>query len=862
MEENPQEEIQQNQTNNNSHQTTSIRGMYQDWFLDYASYVILERAVPHINDGLKPVQRRILHSMKELDDGRYNKVANIVGNTMKYHPHGDASIYGATVQLGQKELMIDTQGNWGNILTGDSAAAPRYIEARLSKFALEVAFDYQTTTFHPSYDGRNQEPDTLPIKFPLLLAQGAEGIAVGLACKILPHNFNELIDASINILKDKPFTLYPDFVTGGMIDVSKYNDGVRGGKLPVRAKIIQEDKKTLVITEIPYGTTSDSLIDSIVRATEKGQLKIKKIENNTAKDVEIRIHLPNDTSIDQTMDALYAFTDCELSISPNSCVIDDEKPCFMSVSDILRRNTQRTVDLLKKELEIQLDELKEKWQWISLEKIFIENEIYEKIKPCTTDEQINKTIFTGLAPFTKNLIREVTIDDVLKLRKIPIDRISKYNSDKANDNLKAIEADIDEVKNNLEHLIDYAILYFKHIKEKYGKGKERKTEIRDFEHIEVTEVAVANEKLYCSFKEGFVGYKLKDADYVCECSCLDDIIVFRRDGTFCVKKVSEKDFVGKDIIYVNIFKKNDERTIYNMVYQNGPFGRCYVKRFNVTSIIRDKDYDLTQGVKGTSVLYFSANPNGEAEKITVYLKAKPKIKKLSFEFDFADVNIKGKTAHGNILSNNPVRRIGRKSDGISTLSARKVWYDDAIKKINSDERGIFIGEFEAEDKILSITQSGFYRISSLDFNLHFEDDTIVVEKYNPRKPITIIYWDTKSKAYYCKRFIPEPLTSKVPFLEEKVNVLKLCMVDFLPVVSIDGERKEITELTDINKYKAKGKKISDDSKVKIKVLEPLPYEDIIPEEEDKEEQEESRKDFFNDDDNDTPPEDGIQGSLF
>src|SRR5574344_1322194 len=517
MEDYSQEEIQQS-TTNNTHQTTSIRGMYQDWFLDYASYVILERAVPHINDGLKPVQRRILHSMKELDDGRYNKVANIVGNTMKYHPHGDASIYGATVQLGQKELMIDTQGNWGNILTGDGAAAARYIEARLSKFALEVAFDYQTTTFHPSYDGRNQEPDTLPIKFPLLLAQGAEGIAVTLACIILPHNFNELIDCSIKILQNKPFTLYPDFITGGRIDVSKYNDGIR-------AKIIQEDKKTLIIKEIPYSTTSDSLIESIVKATEKGQLKIKKIENNTAKDVEIRIHLPNDVSIDQTMDALYAFTDCELSISPNSCVIDNEKPCFMGVSDILRRNTERTVELLKKELEIQLDELKEKWQWISLEKIFIENEIYEKIKPCTTDEQINTTIFNGLAPFVKNLIREVTIEDVQKLRKIPIDRISKYNSDKANDNIKAIEVDMEEVKNNLEHLIDYAIIYFKHIKDKYGKGKERKTEIKDFEHIEVTEVAVANEKLYCNYKDGFAGFKLKDDKYVCDCSTLDDILV-------------------------------------------------------------------------------------------------------------------------------------------------------------------------------------------------------------------------------------------------------------------------------------------------------------------------------------------------
>lgn len=856
MEDYSQEEIQQS-TTNNTHQTTSIRGMYQDWFLDYASYVILERAVPHINDGLKPVQRRILHSMKELDDGRYNKVANIVGNTMKYHPHGDASIYGATVQLGQKELMIDTQGNWGNILTGDGAAAARYIEARLSKFALEVAFDYQTTTFHPSYDGRNQEPDTLPIKFPLLLAQGAEGIAVTLACIILPHNFNELIDCSINILQNKPFTLYPDFITGGMIDVSKYNDGIRGGKLVVRAKIIQEDKKTLVIKEIPYSTTSDSLIESIVKATEKGQLKIKKIENNTAKDVEIRIHLPNDVSIDQTMDALYAFTDCELSISPNSCVIDNEKPCFMGVSDILRRNTERTVELLKKELEIQLDELKEKWQWISLEKIFIENEIYEKIKPCTTDEQINTTIFNGLAPFVKNLIREVTIEDVQKLRKIPIDRISKYNSDKANDNIKAIEVDMEEVKNNLEHLIDYAIIYFKHIKDKYGKGKERKTEIKDFEHIEVTEVAVANEKLYCNYKDGFAGFKLKDDKYVCDCSTLDDILVIRRDGTFCVKKVEEKDFVGKDVFYINVFHKNDERTIFNMVYQNGPFGRCYIKRFNITSVIRGRDYNLTQGVAGTEILYLSINGNGEAEKIMVNLKARPKIKKLSFEYDFAQVAIKNKLAKGVILSNYPVRKVSKSSKGISTLAARKIWFDDSLKRLNEEEKGIYLGEFDLEDKILSITSSGFYRILGLDFTLHFEQDTILVEKFNPNKPISIIYLENVSKKYFLKRFVPEFSANKVNIFEEQENAkLKLCLTDWLPVIKIDGEKKEVASLAEVTRYRAKGKRISEDNKTKFKVLSPIPYQE--PE---KIKEKTNDDDFFNED-NDSPIDDGIQGSLF
>ena len=540
------------ESHNSYRQMTSIRGMYENWFLDYASYVILERAVPHLYDGLKPVQRRILHSMRELEDGRFNKVANIVGNTMKYHPHGDSSIYGATVQLGQKETMIETQGNWGNIITGDSAAAPRYIEARLSKFALEVAFNYKTTTFHPSYDGRNQEPDTLPIKFPLLLAQGAKGIAVGLACEILPHNFNELLGASISILQNKPFALYPDFQTGGLIDISKYNDGVRGGKILVRAKMTQEDKKTLVITEIPYSTTSDSLIDSIAKATEKGQLKIKKIENNTASNVEIRIHLPNDASIDQTIDALYAFTDCQISISPNSCVIDEnKKPAFMPISEILKKNTQRTVDLLKTELELQLNELKEKWQWISLERIFIENEIYENIKPCTTDEQINETIFKGLKPFVKHLIREVTLEDVLHLRKIPIDRISKYNADKANKDLESIEAEMEEVKNNLEHIIEYAIRWFRHLKDKYGKNKVRKTEIRDFDKIEVASVAVATEKLYCNYKEGFAGYKLKNdgnAKFVCECSTLDEIIVVHKDGKYFVKKVAEKDFVGKNIL--------------------------------------------------------------------------------------------------------------------------------------------------------------------------------------------------------------------------------------------------------------------------------------------------------------------------
>ena len=849
---------QDNNTQQNQYrQMASIKGMYQDWFLDYASYVILERAIPHVNDGLKPVQRRILHSMHELDDGRYNKVANIVGNTMKYHPHGDASIGDAITGLGQKELMIDTQGNWGNILTGDSAAAPRYIEARLSKFALEVAFNYRTTTFHPSYDGRSQEPDTLPIKFPLLLAQGAMGIAVGLACEILPHNFNELVDASIAILKNEPFVLYPDFLTGGLMDVSEYNDGVRGGRLLIRARIQREDAKTLVITEIPYSTTADSLIDSIAKASEAGKLKLKKIENTTAQNVEIRLQLPSDVSIDQTIDALYAFTDCQKSISPNSCVIDGQKPVFMPVSDILRRNTQTTVDLLKKELELDLQDLKERWQWISLERIFIENEIYEDIKPCTTDEAINSTIRKGLEPFIKTLIREVTLDDIQKLRKIPIDRISKYNSDKVDNDLRAINADIDEVQNNLEHLTDYAIRWFKHLKDKYGKGRERKTEIRSFHRIEVTQAAAATEKLYCNFKEGFAGYKLKgdDVEYICDCSTLDDIIVIRQDGTYVIKKVSEKDFVGKNIVHIAVFKRNDERTIYNIMYNNGPYGRCFAKRCAITGVIRDKQYDFTQGVKGSTLLYFSANPNGEAEKVTVFLKAKPRMRRLSFVYDFAELAIKGRGAHGNVVDPNPVRRVSKKTGGVSTLQAQKIWLDTSIMQLNTVEHGNLLGEFKGGDKILIITQKGTYRITDPDLNLHFDDDTLIVEKYKPEKPITIIYWDNEASAYYIKRFVPEIISNdRISFLDANTCELKHCLTDWLPVVSVDNEQKEVTELTDIMKYKAKGKKISKDKKTKIKILDPLPYEEPV-----EESQQEDNDEFFNED---ISEDDGVQASLF
>lgn len=867
MEENNTQNTQQ------THKTIPVKGMYEDWFLDYASYVILERAVPHLNDGLKPVQRRILHSMRELDDGRYNKVANIVGNTMKYHPHGDASIGDALVQLGQKELLVDCQGNWGNILTGDSAAAPRYIEARLSKFALDVVFNPQTTKWTPSYDGRNKEPETLPIKFPLLLAQGVEGIAVGLACKILPHNFIELIESSIKILKNEPFEIYPDFLTGGMIDVSKYNNGLRGGKVRVRAKIKVEDKKTLVITETPFGVTTSKLIDSIIKATEKGKIKIKKIDDNTARDVEIIIQLFNDTSADQTIDALYAFTDCEVSISPNSCVIEKDKPHFLGVDEILKISTQNTVDLLKLELDIELNDLKERWQWISLERIFIENEIYEKIKPCKTDQEIDDTIILGLKPFIQNLIREPNIDDIHKLRKIPIDRISKYNSDKANDILLAIEDDMKQVKFDLAHIIDYAIAYFDRILKKYGKGKERRTEIRNFDTIEAQAVAVANEKLYCDFKEGFAGFKMKNAEYICDCSDIDDIIVFRRDGTVVVKKVQEKDFFGTDIIHIDVFRRNDERTIYNLAYQDGAFGKAYVKRFAVTNIIRDKEYILTKGIKGSKILYFSSNPNGEAEIISVSLKPKPGLRKMNFDFDFAELAIKGKNAQGNILTRYLVRKIIKKGEGVSTLSARKIWFDDSVKRLNIDERGKYLGEFSGTNKILAIYQSGCYRLTNFDLSNHFEDDLLIIEKFKPNKPISIIYYDKENDQHFLKRFLVEEIMDrKVFFVDENSNFnLVYATSDWLPVIElnlqdskkgkeVESEIINLSEFTDLMKYKAKGKKLSKYSITKINVLESLPFEEEIEEQEEEIEQE--TEEITLDNNNEHGDEDFIQGSLF
>jgi len=865
--------MEENNTQNKqqTHKTIPVKGMYEDWFLDYASYVILERAVPHLNDGLKPVQRRILHSMKELDDGRYNKVANVVGNTMKYHPHGDASIGDALVQLGQKELLIDCQGNWGNILTGDSAAAPRYIEARLSKFALDVVFNPQTTKWTPSYDGRNKEPETLPIKFPLLLAQGVEGIAVGLACKILPHNFVELLESSIKILRNEPFEIFPDFLTGGMIDVSKYNNGLRGGKIRVRAKIKVEDKKTLVITEVPFGVTTNKLIESIIKANDKGKIKIKKIDDNTARDVELIIQLFNDTSADQTIDALYAFTDCEVSISPNSCVISNDKPQFLGVDEMLRISTNNTVDLLKQELEIELNDLKERWQWVSLERIFIENEIYEKIKPCRTDQEIDDTITLGLKPFIQNQLREPNIDDIHKLRKIPIDRISKYNSDKANDVLLAIEDDMKQVKFDLAHIVDYAIAYFDRILKKYGKGKERKTEIRNFDTIEAQAVAVANEKLYCNFKEGFAGYKLKNDEYICDCSDIDDVIVFRRDGTVVVKKVQEKDFFGTDIIHIDVFRKNDERTIYNLVYQDGAFGKAYVKRFAVTNIIRDKEYILTKGIKGSKILYFSSNPNGEAEIISISLKPKPGLRKMNFDFDFAELAIKGKNAQGNILTRYLVRKIVKKGDGVSTLSARKIWFDDSVKRLNIDERGKQIGEFSGSDKILAIYKTGYYRLTNFDLSNHFEDDLLIIEKFKPQKPISIIYYDKETSQHFLKRFLVEEIMDKkVFFIDEGSNQeLVFASSDWLPMVElnledpkkgneVESETINLSEFTDLMKYKAKGKKLSKYTVKKVNVLESLPYEEEIEEQEEEEETEE----ITLDNNKEYSDEDFIQGSLF
>ena len=732
-----------------------LDGMYQKWFLDYASYVILERAVPYINDGLKPVQRRILHSMRELDDGRYNKVANIIGNTMKYHPHGDASIGDALVQLGQKELLVDCQGNWGNILTGDDAAAPRYIEARLSKFALEVVFNPKTTVWKPSYDGRNKEPITLPVKFPLLLAQGVEGIAVGLASKILPHNFNELMDACIAHLKHEDFVLYPDFPTGGMIDVSKYNDGMRGGGGKIRARIEKDNNnKALKITEIPFGRTTSTLIDSILKANEKGKIKIKKIDDNTSRDVEILIQLAPGVSSDKTIDALYAFTDCELSISPNSCVIENEKPRFMPVSDILRQSVDDTVRLLQLELEIRLNELQEEWHSASLEKIFIEQQIYKdkEYEESKSGEEAIPHVRMRLQPFVGRFFREITDEDILRLFEIKMKRIFRFDTEEADRKIEGLEKDIAQVKHDIEHIIPYSIAYYERIKNKYGKGRERKTEIRNFENIEAAKVVIANEKLYMNREEGFIGTALKKDEYICDCSDMDDLIIFKKDGTYYVTKVADKIFVGKDILYVNVFKKNDKRTIYNVIYRDGKYGSSYVKRFNVTGVTRDKVYNLTKGASGSKVLHFSANPNGEAEVVKVCLKPKPNLKKLVFEYDFADLAIKGRDSQGNTLSKNDIHKINVIQKGISTLGGCKIWLDEDVLRLNTDNRGKYLGEFQGEDRILIVNKNGTYYTTDFDLNNHYEDGYLVFEKFEAGKVWSAVFFDAEQNYYYLKRF--------------------------------------------------------------------------------------------------------------
>jgi len=813
------------------HSVTALSGMYQDWFLDYASYVILERAVPHLDDGLKPVQRRILHSMKRMDDGRYNKVANIIGHTMQFHPHGDASIGDALVQLGQKDLLIDAQGNWGNLLTGDGAAAPRYIEARLSKFALDVVFNHKTTDWKLSYDGRNKEPVTLPVKFPLLLALGVEGIAVGLASKILPHNFNELIDATINYLEGKDFVIYPDFPTGGMVDVSKYNDGQRGGVIKVRAKIEKSDKKALIITEIPFGKTTTTLIESIIKANDKGKIKIKKIDDNTSSSVEIVVHLVPGVSPDKTIDALYALTDCEYSISPNTCVIIENKPSFMGVTAILKHSADKTVELLRTELEIRKSELQEEWHMSSLEKIFIEERIYHDIEESETWEAVIDAIDKGLDPFKKLLLREVTREDIIQLTEIKIKRISRFDVKKADEHIKGIETELEEVKNHLLNIIPFTINYFRQIKKKYGKGKERKTEIRSFDTIEATKVVANNAKLYINYKEGFIGTGLKKDEFICDCSDIDDVIAIRKDGVYLITKVAEKVFVGNDILYAQIFLKNDERTIYNIVYQDGKDGPLLAKRCAISGLTRDKEYNLTRGTAGSKIVYFSANPNGEAEVIKVHHKPKARLKKLVFEFDFGQMNIKGKSSMGNILTKNAVHKISLKEKGLSTLGGRKIWFDDSVFRLNVDGRGLFLGEFSADDKILVITKNGYFRNSGFDLSNHYEDNILIIEKFRPAKVYSVIYWDAEQKFYYVKRFEIEESEKMQCFINEdpESKLISLTEVEYPRFeIHFGGKHKdrvneiiEVSEFIGVKSYKAKGKRITSYMVDNIKEIEPV-----------------------------------------
>ncbi len=815
---------------------TRVSGMYREWFLDYASYVILERAVPAIEDGFKPVQRRIMHSMKDLDDGRYNKVANIVGHTMQYHPHGDASIADAMVQIGQKDLLIDTQGNWGNILTGDRAAASRYIEARISKFGLDVVYNPKITKWQASYDGRRKEPINLPVMFPLLLAQGAEGIAVGLSTKVLPHNFLELIDASVKYLQGKRFTLFPDFPTGGMLDVTDYNDGLRGGKIKSRARILQHDKNTLVIREIPFGTNTSSLIDSILKANDKGKIKIKKIEDNTAADVEIMIHIASGLSPDKTIDALYAFTNCETSISPLACVIEDNKPLFVGVTEMLKRSTDRTVHLLKSELEIQLNEFEEQWHYASLERIFIENRIYRDIEEEETWEGVIQAIDKGLKPHTKHLKRAVTEEDIVRLTEIRIKRISKFDIDKAQQKIDSLEDSIAEVKHHLANLITYAIDYFTRLRKDYGEGKERKAEIKIFDDIIASKVVIRNTKLYVNREEGFIGTSLKRDEYVTDCSDIDDIIAFTEDGKMMVTKVDSKAFIGKGIVHVAVFKKKDKRTIYNMIYKDGPKGPTYVKRFAVTSVTRDKEYDLTNGNKGSKVYYFTANPNGEAELVTVLLRQSGSIKKLKWDLDFSDIRVKGRASKGNLVTKYPLKRIELKEKGLSTLKPRKIWFDDTVQRLNVDGRGELLGEFTSEDRLLIINQKGLIKTLIPEVTLHFDEDMIVLEKWEPKKPISAIYWEGEKELFYVKRFlIDNPERDELIITEHPKSYLEGVYTDYRPMAEIVFAKKRghdrqenlelnIEEFISIKGIGAMGNQLTKDKVNEINTLPSLAYE--------------------------------------
>ena len=840
-----------------------VSGLYKDWFLDYASYVILDRAIPSIYDGFKPVQRRIMHSMRELEDGRYNKVANIVGNTMKYHPHGDASITDAMVQIGQKELLIDTQGNWGNIYTGDSAAAARYIEARLTPFALEVVFNPKTTHWTKSYDGRNNEPIDLPVKFPLLLAQGVEGIGVGLSTKIMPHNFNELITASILYLKGKKFELFPDFLTAGMLDVSAYNDGKRGGKIRARARISQKDKHTLTITELPFSKNTSDLIDSILKANERGKIKIKKIEDNTSDVVEINIHLHPDVSPDKTIDALYAFTDCEVPISPNACVIVGDKPMFLSVSDILKHNTDHTVSLLKKELEIELHELQESWHFSSLERIFIENRIYHDIEEVKSWDEVIRTIDEGLKPHTKHLLRAVTEEDIVRLTEIRIKRISRFDLDKFKENILALEGKIEQVKHHLANLITYAIDYYTNIQKKYGKGKERKTEIRIFDTIDATKVAVANEKFYVNREEGFIGTSLKKDEYLFDCSDIDDIITFQKDGTMKVVKVEPKTFIGKNIVHVAVWKKNDKRTVYNMIYREGREGPYYMKRFSVTGVTRNTDYKLASDKKGSEMLYFTANPNGEAEIVSVLLKPNARVRKNKIDIDFSDLAIKGRDSKGNLVTKYAVKKVDMKEEGVSTLAPRKIWFDDSVRRLNADGRGSLLGNFKGDDKILTINSQGEAKLVSFDLMNRFDDDYLILEKWNPEQPITCIYFDGEKDKYFVKRFLLEATSNVQSFFtnDHPKSFLEFVTTHSGAIAEIvfpkikdkqkDPETVDLDEFIAVKGIKAIGNQLTKDKVKTINITIPEPPEIIeeVPEQEVK----------HDDEDDD---EGGTIGSLF